>query len=92
MKDRREIIAVLDLHNVGERVDNPLSYRQTLADALMALPEVTPQGERAMQTRRTHAIEQPCLDRKYPFTYWTSPICDLPVGHNGEHRTGEVTW
>lgn len=44
MKDRQEIIAVLDLHGVGERVDNPLSYRETLADALMALPDYEPSG------------------------------------------------
>lgn len=41
MKDRQEIIAVLDLHDVGAfQADNPPSYRETLTDALMELPEV----------------------------------------------------
>jgi hypothetical protein len=42
-KDRQEIIAVLDLNLVGvgqmHRDDWP-SYRETIADQLMALPEV----------------------------------------------------
>ena len=42
-KDRQEIIALLDQHQVGAAVPSNLlySYRETLADALMDLPEVT---------------------------------------------------
>jgi hypothetical protein len=39
--DRQEIIAVLDLHLVGQVLpENWQSYREALADALMALPDV----------------------------------------------------
>lgn len=43
-KDRQEIIAVLDHYEVGRRLpmagSEPYSYRETIADQLMALPEV----------------------------------------------------
>lgn len=38
--DRQEVLGVLEAHMVGRRVGQPVSaYRETLADALMALAE-----------------------------------------------------
>lgn len=50
--DRQDIIAVLDRHAVGALVINPLSYRERVADALVAALTGPVLGESAVEEQR----------------------------------------
>lgn len=67
-KDRQEIIAVLDLARVGQRiVPHWQGYRETIADSLMALPEV---GDEQLRELLSHCRN---LGEDYPAA---CPACE----------------
>lgn len=43
-------------------------------------------------TRNVGRVPETCSSRKYDWPENTSPVCERPLGHEGEHRTGTVVW